>query len=109
VLLPLLAVYTPILEESYRTSPAVIGSIPILAAGLGCLGISFLWQAPLLARGKAKTVSFIAVASALINLGADLILIPRMGEVGAAWGTFIAFAFMLATTITVVWRRHATE
>jgi O-antigen/teichoic acid export membrane protein len=109
VLLPLLAVYTPILEESYRTSPAVISSIPILAAGLGCLGISFLWQAPLLARGKAKTVSFIAVASALTNLGADLILIPRMGEVGAAWGTLIAFAFMLATTITVVWRRQATE
>jgi len=109
VLLPLVAVYTPILAESYRTSPEVILSIPILAAGLGCLGISFLWQAPLLARGKTKIVSGIAVASALVNLGADALLIPRMGEVGAAWGTLIAFGFMLAVTIAVVWRKRATE
>jgi len=109
ILLPLLAIHTPILEESYRTSPGVIRSIPLLAAGLGCLGISFLWQAALLARGKAKTVSLIAVSSALINLGADIVLIPDMGEVGAAWGTFIAFAFMLTVTITIVKRRRATE
>lgn len=109
ILLPLVAIHTPILEQSYRSSPGVIRSIPILAAGLGCLGIAFLWQAPLLARGKTKTVSFIAVSSALINLGADIILIPQMGEVGAAWGTFIAFAFMLATTILIVRRRRARE
>jgi O-antigen/teichoic acid export membrane protein len=108
-LLPLIAVYTPILAESYRTSPDVILSIPILAAGLGCLGISLLWQAPLLARGKTKTVSAIAVTSALINLGADAALIPRLGGVGAAWGTLIAFGFMLAVTMGVVWRRRATE
>ena len=104
VLLPFVAVYTPILAESYRTSPDILLSIPILAAGLGCLGISLLWQAPLLARGKTKTVSAIAVTSALVNLGADALLIPRLGEVGAAWGTLIAFAFMLAVTMTVVWQ-----
>jgi Na+-driven multidrug efflux pump len=101
--------YTPILAESYRTSRDVILSIPILAAGLGCLGISFLWQAPLLARGKTKIVSAIAVTSALVNLGADAVLIPHLGEVGAAWGTLIAFGFMLTTTMLVVWRRRATE
>ncbi|MFW2389368.1 MAG: lipopolysaccharide biosynthesis protein [Polyangiales bacterium] len=109
VLLPLIAVYTPILAESYRDSREVILSIPILAAGLGCLGISFLWQAPLLARGKTKTVSAIAVLSALVNLGVDALLIPSMGEVGAAWGTLIAFGFMLSVTMGVVWRRRATE
>jgi O-antigen/teichoic acid export membrane protein len=106
VLLPLIAIYTPILAESYRTSPDVILSIPILAAGLGCLGLSFLWQAPLLARGKTKTISTIAVSSALVNLAADALLIPRMGEVGAAWGTLIAFGFMLSMTMLVVWRRR---
>ena len=101
ILLPLIAIYTPLLAESYRTSPDVILSIPILAVGLGCLGISFLWQSPLLARGKTKTVSAIAVSSALVNLGADTLLIPRMGGVGAAWGTLIAFAFMLGMTMLV--------
>ena len=96
--------YTPLLEESYRTSTSLVISIPILAAGLGCLGISFLWQAPLLARGKTKTVSAIAVTSAVVNLGADALLIPRMGEVGAAWGTLIAFVFMLSMTMLVAWR-----
>ena len=103
ILLPLIAIYTPLLAESYRTSPDVILSIPILAVGLGCLGISFLWQSPLLARGKTKTVSAIAVSSALVNLGADTLLIPRMGGVGAAWGTLIAFAFMLGMTMLVAW------
>lgn len=106
VLLPLVAVYTPLLEESYRTSSSILVSIPILAAGLGLLGISFLWQAPLLASGKTKTVSAIALTSALFNLAADALLIPRMGEVGAAWGTFIAFGFMLSMTMLVGWRRR---
>lgn len=107
VLLPLVVMYTPILEKSYRTSPSVIVSIPILAAGLGFLGVSLLWQAPLLARSRAKTASAIAVTAALVNLGADVILIPRMGEVGAAWGTFIAFALMLVITIVVVRSQRA--
>lgn len=106
VLLPLVVVYTPILEESYRTAPSVIYSVPILAAALGFLGISMLWQSALLAATHAKTVSAIAVAAALVNLGADIILIPRMGEIGAAWGTFIAFGFMMTTTIIVVRLRH---
>jgi len=109
VLLPLVVVYTPLLEESYRTSSSVVVSIPILAAGLGFLGVSMLWQAPLLARGHAKTVSVISVAAALLNLGADAVLIPRMGEVGAAWGTFIAFAFLMVVLIAVVQRRRADE
>jgi len=102
VLLPLLAIYTPILAESYRTSRSVIVSIPILAAGIGFLGIALLWQAPLLASAHAKTASAIAVTAALVNLGADAILVPRMGEVGAAWGTFIAFGIMLVLTLVVV-------
>ena len=109
VLLPLVVIYTPLLEESYRTSRSVIVSVPILAAGLGFLGVALLWQAPLLARGHAKTASSIAVTGALLNLGADAILIPRMGEVGAAWGTFIAFAVMMVITIAVVLRRRAEE
>jgi O-antigen/teichoic acid export membrane protein len=108
VLLPLIAMYTPLLEESYRTSASLVISIPILAAGLGFLGISFLWQAPLLARGKTKTVSAIAVTSAVLNLGADAVLIPPMGEIGAAWGTLIAFGFMLAVTVAVACRARAT-
>ncbi len=97
--LPAIAAYTPILAESYRSSPSVIVSIPILAVGLGCLGISFLWQAPLLASGRTRTVSVIAVTTALANLLADVALVPRYGELGAAWGTLIAFALMLALTV----------
>ena len=109
ILSPPAEIYTPLLEESYRTSRSVLVSIPILAAGLGFLGISLLWQAPLLARGHAKTASAIAITGALLNLGADAVLIPRIGEVGAAWGTFIAFAVMMLTTIAVVLRRRADE
>jgi len=107
IALPLIVKYTPILEESYRTSPSVLRSIPILALGLGCLGISMLWQSALLAATHAKTVSAVAVAAALVNLLADFILVPRMGEVGAAWGTLLAFSFMMTTTILMVRVRRA--
>ena len=109
VLLPLIVMYTPILAESYRTSPSVIRSIPILAIALGFLGISMLWQSSLLAATHAKTVSAIAVTSALINLAADVILIPRMGEVGAAWGTLIAFGFMMVAMILASQLRRAEK
>jgi O-antigen/teichoic acid export membrane protein len=107
IALPLLVMYTPILEESYRTSPSVLRSIPILALGLGFLGISMLWQSALLAATHAKTVSAVAVAAALLNLVADFILVPRLGEVGAALGTLIAFGFMMTTTILMVRLRRA--
>jgi len=109
VLLPLIVMYTPILAESYRTSPSVIRSIPILAIALGFLGISMLWQSSLLAATHAKTVSAIAVTSALINLAADVILIPRLGEVGAAWGTLIAFGFMMVAMILASQLRRAEK
>lgn len=109
VALPFVVMYTPILEESYRTSPSVVRSIPILALGLGCLGVSMLWQSALLAATQAKTVSAIATSAALVNLGADFILVPRMGEIGAAWGTLIAFGFMMTTTILVVRLRRAEK
>jgi O-antigen/teichoic acid export membrane protein len=104
VLLPALVYYTPLLDESYRSSREVLWSIPLLSMGLGFLGISFLWQTPLLARGKSRTVSAIAVGAALGNLGADALLVPSMGELGAAWGTFAAFAFMLVATVVATRR-----
>jgi len=109
ILLPALVYYTPLLEESYRSSREVLLSIPILSMGLGLLGISFLWQTPLLARGKSRAVSAIAVGAALGNLGADALLVPSMGELGAAWGTFLAFAFMLTTTVIVTRRSLGSD
>ena len=47
------------------------------------------------------------MTAALVNLGADVLLIPRMGEAGAAWGTLIAFALMLIITVSVVLRLRA--
>ena len=54
---------------------------------------------------KLTTVVAIAVTTALVNLIADLMLVPRYGELGAAWGTLIAFGLMLALTMMVAKRR----
>jgi O-antigen/teichoic acid export membrane protein len=109
VLLPALVFYTPLLEESYRSSTQLLLSIPILCMGLGLLGISFLWQTPLLANGQSRTVSVIAVGAALGNLAADALLVPSMGELGAALGTLLAFAFMLAATVVATRRTLAVR
>lgn len=44
---------------------------------------------------KTKFISFATVGAAIINIGANYLLIPRFGYVAAAYASVIGFAFML--------------
>ena len=52
--------------------------------------------------GKERTVMFSAVVGAVVDLAADLLLIPPLGAVGAALGTLIAEAAVLAVQAIAV-------
>ena len=56
---------------------------------------------------KKKTVWLLALstAAALVNIGANLLLIPRMGAMGAAVATLISFAWLTVTTGVISQRK----
>ena len=44
-------------------------------------------------KKKSSVVMWIVIITALINIGLNYLLIPRIGVIGAAWATLISFAF----------------
>jgi O-antigen/teichoic acid export membrane protein len=77
------------LGSSYHGSAGALRAlIPyVFLAGFGSLvsvGANYL--------GEARKRIPVAIAAALVNLGLDLVLVPRIGVIGACAGTDVAFA-----------------
>ncbi|MGQ0723374.1 MAG: oligosaccharide flippase family protein [Candidatus Eiseniibacteriota bacterium] len=82
----------------YEQSAAVL---PILAATLVLSFAYVLLNAYFLATGLEKQNAALVAVAAGANIAANLVLIPRMGAVGAAWATLLAFGVRMAVTIAV--------
>jgi O-antigen/teichoic acid export membrane protein len=46
----------------------------------------------LIVKGKQKLILFIGIISLIVNIGGNLLFIPRFGIVGAAWVTVVTEA-----------------
>jgi O-antigen/teichoic acid export membrane protein len=82
-------------------SPDYMGSsvvIPYLAGSLVFYGFSILFSSGLYIAGKTGTLAVVVAASAALNAGLNLVLIPGFGKEGAAAATLMANAVM-ATAI----------
>lgn len=77
-----------------------------LMASAALVGPFLMGYAPF---SHSKSVTYIAmlaaIASALVNVVLDFLLIPRFGLVGCAWATTIAFAVHLVVVICLVHRQ----
>lgn len=67
----------------------VIVPVVVLAAVLRAVGLMF--SILLVAKKKTFLSTLIIVIGAVVNVLANLVLIPRMGIMGAAWSTVLAF------------------
>ena len=81
-----------ILFSSEFTSAST--ALNILCLGMLVLVVGQMYTNALMAMGKAKKVAVINITSALINIAANVILIPRMGIVGAATATALSYLFL---------------
>ena len=85
---------------------------PEYAAGAQSLGIlsiaivlvfgAYPHVLALLAAGEQRLMMVLSTAGALLNVGLNLVLIPRFGIEGAAWATVATEAFILGTTAWAV-------
>lgn len=67
--------------------------IPI-GIGLTCHGFHRVFASYLYHRNETAVVALITVGGALVNVAANLVLIPRYGGMGAALATLIAYALL---------------
>jgi O-antigen/teichoic acid export membrane protein len=102
VVVPILVWASPaanlVLGSDYAHSADVLRALTpyIFAAGFApilTLGVNYL--------GEARRRVPIAIAAVLLNLGVDLVLIPKIGVVGGAIGTDVAFALYVGAHLWI--------
>jgi O-antigen/teichoic acid export membrane protein len=84
--------FNVLFPRSYHGAAPVI---PIVAESLALYGVYTVFMIGANIRRKTWLISVLTTAAALVNLGCNLVLIPRMGAMGAALSTLIAY-FALA-------------
>ena len=75
--------------------------IPLVVSGVFFLGLMQRFGAGLSFYKKTHLVMFCIIASGLLNLGLNFLLIPKYGYMAAAATTFISYAFLLMSMIFV--------
>ena len=94
IVAPTIYLLSPVLIEVLAGSEFV-ASIKILRILLVAMVFAYLGHLvgfTLIARGKQKLILFIGIISLIVNVGGNLLFIPRFGIVGAAWVTVVTEA-----------------
>jgi O-antigen/teichoic acid export membrane protein len=72
--------------------------VPVVALGAACQAIYTMLVGIIFLRRRTGYLPLITLVSAGINVGLNLLLIPRFGIMGAAWTTLIAYALFAILT-----------
>jgi O-antigen/teichoic acid export membrane protein len=92
-----------LLGQAYHDAYRVI---PLVALGYACNGIQYCVAPGVHLAGRTKQLSLLAVIAAVLNVGLNLLLIPRFGMLGAAWATLLSFIALAAATAVVAQRGY---
>jgi O-antigen/teichoic acid export membrane protein len=91
-----------LLDPKYAFAAEIVQILPL--AGL-FQGLYYVYVAVLFYYKENRLVPVITIVSALLNIGLNLLWLPKFGLVGAIWATVVAYAVLL---VGVRWaaRRH---
>jgi O-antigen/teichoic acid export membrane protein len=89
----------PEFREAYRITPWVVG-------GYVLGGLYFIPTNLLFWRQRTRSIPLAAVAAGAVNVGLNLLLVPRFGAIAAAWSTLVAYAVLLIVTWWSAQRVH---
>jgi O-antigen/teichoic acid export membrane protein len=93
----LLALLTP-RNPAFRAAAPVI---PVVALAYLLHGVFLLTSIGIGIEKKARYYPMVTGAAAAANVGANFMLIPRFGMIGAAWATVLSYAVMAALGFTI--------
>lgn len=91
-------------REAFSVSPSLIA---VLAASSFCAGLYQIWVYVLYMKERNVVLLMYFALSATLNLGGNLLLIPRIGLLGAAWTTLLAYA--LQASLVIAYARRLTD
>ena len=75
---------------------AAASLVPVVALAYLLHGVFLLTSVGIGIARAARYYPMVTAAAAAANVGANLVLIPRLGAMGAAWATVLAYAVMAA-------------
>jgi O-antigen/teichoic acid export membrane protein len=90
--------------------------LPILSAGILLLSAYQPLSNMIIFNNQVKWLPIATIVSALLNIGLNVILLPRVGVIGAAWATLLSNLALFGITVVVStrfaqtyqWRKLAT-
>lgn len=92
------------LGKNFRGAAA--GIIPVVALGTFLAGLkAYHFDAAFQFVHRTLSQVWIVLVAAVLNIGLNLVAIPKWGILGAAWASVLAFTVAIALTV-VVGRRH---
>ena len=94
IVAPMIYLLSPVIIE-VLAGGEFVASIKILRILLVAMVFAYLGHLvgfTLIAKGKQKLILFIGIISLIVNIGGNLLFIPRFGIVGAAWVTVVTEA-----------------
>ncbi len=83
--------------------------VPILALSIVAFGANEFTRAGFLIRGKTHLLPFLVFGAVVVNVGLNVVLIPRLGLVGAAWSSVAAYVVLLVASDLVGRRLYRVE
>ncbi|MBI2363125.1 MAG: oligosaccharide flippase family protein [Elusimicrobia bacterium] len=83
----------PVIHSAYWEG---LGVVPVVLFAYVLHGAYVNFLAPVTIAKQTESVAAVTALGALVNVMANLVLIPRMGMMGAAWATLAAYAAMAA-------------
>jgi len=94
-----------ILGFLYHRSDFSVGSVPVLRAlapGLAILYLNSVWTTALMSLKLEKRLPWMAAAALVVNIGGNLLLIPRLEGVGAAIMTSLTELLLMALSLSML-------
>jgi len=92
--------------ERYAGAATVV---PVIVLAYALQALYFVTVTPIFYAQQTRLLAPLTVSAAALNVGLNILLIPRFGMIGAAWGTFIAFGFLFVAAATIARRRFAVD
>lgn len=85
-------------------------TVVILPTALGAVfsGLYSFLVKPWELHEATRVVPLYVGAGALVNLASNILLVPRLGIEGAAWGSLLAYGVVAVLMVSDAWRRYAT-
>lgn len=78
----------------------------VIIWGIIPISMTYVYGTLLTADGRLRQLNIFATSALVINVAANLILIPRMGARGSAWASLAAQSFMAAAQMVAALRRY---